>query len=109
VVGVSAIPNLRITGSGRLMAGLLGEPFPGHTEVDCPHLLIEPRTECDHRSVYSWDAGVWGYGPKGIGIYHSVMGYGHRPHGDAHEQPMLDRALLEQLWAEAGNAVQWRR
>lgn len=107
VVGVSALPFIKLEGSGDLAAGFLGERHPGHRAPDC--VEVELGLECDHQPGFVWAAGVWAQGSAGIGIYHSVMGYGHRPRGDGHERSLSDRPLLEQLWAEAGNAVQWRR
>ena len=67
----------------------------------------------------SWDPGVWAW-DTGLAIYSSIMSYGHRPRGGSSEDPLSDHdrypprhetgtALLERLWAEAGNEVKWRR
>jgi hypothetical protein len=82
----------------RLSAGLLGE-F-GEWLSDDPATL---------RTGFSWGAGLWGMGTTGTGIYHSLQWFGHRPHGDGQETPLTNSSLIMACWAEAGNAVQWKR
>lgn len=102
VVGVSPTPGLEVGGSGYLAAGWLGE----YGEVD------------PGEYGFSWAAGVWAWGNYGLEIFHEYQSYGHRPHGGGHESSLDDRygypprgesgsEMLNRLWAEAGNAVQW--
>lgn len=60
------------------------------------------------RPGYSWDAGVWGMGDQGLGIFHALQSFGHRPHADGHESALVSASLVMACWAEAGNAVQWK-
>jgi len=96
VVGASALAEVRIDGPGDIAAGLLGEY--GTWGIDDAA-----------RTGFAWGAGVWGFGDAGVGIYHAFQRYHHRPNGDGSETPLANSSLIMSCWAEAGNAVQWKR
>jgi len=95
VVGISPIADLRLD-SGHIAAGLLGEygTYEGETTLD-------------------WAAAPWAWCRtcQRFAIYHGYQSYDHRPCGEAghdRENPFAGAVQLEDLWAEAGNTVQWR-
>lgn len=94
VVGVDPLAPL----GDRLSAGLLGE-----------YGAWLPGDGGDLRLGYSWGAAVWAMGSEGVGIYHALQSFGHRPRADGVESPLVAGSLVMACWAEAGNAVQWKR
>jgi hypothetical protein len=108
IVGVSPLADLKISGSGSLAAGLLGEFSPGH-EPGGPDCWSTPDFPCpDHAPVLSWGVGIWGGNhdnqgaPIGLGVYHEFQSYTHRPTGTLHEQPLSDNRY------ETPEEVRWR-
>ena len=104
VLGSVVAPDLRLY-NGDVAAGLLGEYIPAHSADEC----CDP--DCDHGSGLAFDTAAWAAGSVGLGVYHTLLCYGHRPHGDGHESalPTSRRDALDETWRRAGNAVQWRR
>lgn len=104
VLGSVIAPDITL-GSGELAAGLLGESIPGHAADDCP----TGGWSCNHQPGLWLEAAAWAAGSTGLGVYHTYGMYGHRPHGDGHEQPLRRSTELDEMWRRAGNEVQWRR
>ncbi len=112
VVGASPIA---ITDAGVIAAGLLSEPASGWAPCLAPSgaSRFESDTDADVGPHLDWSAGVWCRDRKHrLVVAHSHGSWRHRPYGEWAEMWIGGSAtigLLERLWAEAGNAVKWRR
>jgi hypothetical protein len=114
VVGVSPLaPSDGLNDWSRMaphnpVAGYLGEYHPTIR-------LDYPGDGSDSEPAgFGWNTGLWGrcYDCLALGVVHVELSFHLRPCG--HHQSgsygeLVDGLFLEDLWAQAGNAVQWQR
>ena len=106
VVGISPMAAIPCNWDRGVVAGLLGEHFPPHTSADCG------EDPCPHIETHDFGSGTWTRCGNGLAVFHDFQSYAHRPCGHYDGDHLLDWYIspgwLESMWAEAGNAVQWK-